>query len=42
MARVWSEQNKADKWLQVQIAIVESSADIGAIAQRLLQERGSR
>jgi len=31
MARVWSEENKADKWLQVEIAVCEAWAERGAI-----------
>ncbi len=31
MARVWSEQNKADKWLQVEIAVCEAWAERGVI-----------
>jgi adenylosuccinate lyase len=32
MARVWSEENKADKWLQVEIAVCEAWAERGVIS----------
>jgi adenylosuccinate lyase len=31
MARVWSEENKADRWLQVEIAVCEAWAERGVI-----------
>ncbi|UCH51413.1 MAG: adenylosuccinate lyase [Chloroflexota bacterium] len=31
MKKIWSEDNKFDKWLQVEIAVCEAWADIGAI-----------
>ena len=31
MARVWSEENKADKWLQIEIAVCEAWAERGVI-----------
>ena len=31
MAAVWSEKNKADKWLQVEIAVCEAWAERGVI-----------
>ncbi|MFQ6020348.1 MAG: lyase family protein, partial [Dehalococcoidia bacterium] len=31
MGRVWPEQNKLDKWLQVELAVCEAWADLGAI-----------
>ena len=31
MKRVWSEKNKFDKWLQVEIAVCESWAELGVI-----------
>jgi adenylosuccinate lyase len=32
MARVWSEENKLDRWLQVEIAVCEAWAERGVIA----------
>ncbi len=34
MKRVWSEENKLDKWLQVEIAICEAWTEHGAIPQQ--------
>src|SRR3972149_2290509 len=31
MARVWSEEGKLDRWLQVEVAVCEASAEQGAI-----------
>jgi len=33
MARVWSEENKLDKWLQVEVAVCEAWAELGVIPQ---------
>jgi len=43
MARVWSEENKLDKWLQVEIAVCESWTKRGEIPQEAMQKiRGAR
>ena len=43
MARVWSEKNKLDKWLQVEIAVCESWTKRGKIPQEAMQKiRGAR
>jgi len=43
MARVWSEENKLDKWLQVEIAVCESWTKRGKIPQEAMQKiRGAR
>lgn len=43
MARIWSEQNKADKWLQVEIAVCEAWAERGVIpADDMARIRGAR
>ena len=36
MARVWSEQNKADKWLQIEIAVCEAWAKRGVVPTEAL------
>ncbi len=36
MKKVWSEQNKFDKWLQVEIAVCEAWAELGQIPQDLM------
>ncbi len=36
MARVWSEQNKADKWLQIEIAVCEAWAKRGVVPEEAL------
>ncbi|MBI3743978.1 MAG: adenylosuccinate lyase, partial [Chloroflexi bacterium] len=36
MKRVWSEESKYDKWLQVEIAICEAWADLGAVPHSAL------
>jgi adenylosuccinate lyase len=36
MARVWSEANKAEKWLQVEIAVCEAWAQRGVIPQEAM------
>ncbi|MEO6197312.1 MAG: adenylosuccinate lyase [Dehalococcoidia bacterium] len=42
MGAVWSEKNKADKWLQVEIAVCEAWADRGVIpAEDLVKIRGA-
>jgi adenylosuccinate lyase len=43
MARVWSEGNKLDKWLQVEIAVCEAWTERGEIPQEAMQKiRGAR
>ncbi|MBI2864456.1 MAG: adenylosuccinate lyase [Chloroflexi bacterium] len=43
MARVWSDQNRLDKWLQVEIAACEAWAELGAIpVSALTQIRQAR
>jgi len=34
MKKVWSEENKYDKWLEVEIAVCEAWADIGVIPRK--------
>jgi adenylosuccinate lyase len=42
MGAVWSEQNKADKWLQVEIAVCEAWADRGIVpAEDMAKIRGA-
>ncbi len=36
MARVWSEQNKAEKWLQIEIAVCEAWAKRGVVPAEAL------
>ena len=36
MGRVWSEQNKLDKWLRVELAVCEAWAERGAIPKDAL------
>jgi len=36
MKRVWSDENKFDKWLQVEIAVCEAWAELGAIPKEAL------
>ncbi|MCL0095285.1 adenylosuccinate lyase [Dehalococcoidia bacterium] len=36
MKRVWSEKNKFDKWLQVEIAVCEAWAEIGRIPKEVI------
>lgn len=36
MKRVWSEENKFDKWLQVEIAVCEAWAEIGVIPKEVI------
>lgn len=36
MKRVWSEESKFDKWLQVEIAVCEAWAEVGAIPQEAI------
>lgn len=36
MKRVWSEENKFDKWLQVEIAVCEAWAEIGVIPREAI------
>lgn len=36
MKKVWSEANKFDKWLQVEIAVCEAWAEIGRIPQKAI------
>lgn len=38
MSKVWSEKNKFDKWLQVEIAACEAWSEIGAVPKDALQE----
>ena len=38
MGRVWSEENKFQKWLQVEIAVCEVLAEMGEIPQRELSQ----
>ena len=37
MARVWSAQNKAQKWLEIEIAVCEAWAELGVIPQEALE-----
>ena len=34
MGRIWSEQAKLEKWLQVEIAVCEAWAEVGRISAR--------
>lgn len=36
MSRVWSEENKMDKWLAVEIAVCEGWAELGVVPQEAL------
>ena len=36
MKKVWSETNKFDKWLQVEIAVCEAWAEIGKIPKKVI------
>ena len=36
MKKVWSDENKFDKWLQVEIAVCEAWAELGAIPKEAL------
>ena len=36
MGRVWSDQNKLDKWLRVELAVCEAWAERGAIPKDAL------
>lgn len=36
MKKIWSEQNKFDKWLQIEIAVCEAWAELGAIPEEVL------
>ena len=38
MGRVWSEENKFQKWLQVEIAVCEVLAEMGEIPQKELSQ----
>src|SRR3972149_6713547 len=38
MARVWSEENKADKWLQVEIAVCEAWTTRGVIPREAMEK----
>ena len=38
MGRVWSEENKFQKWLQVEIAVCEVLAEMGEIPQEELSQ----
>ncbi|RLC58399.1 MAG: adenylosuccinate lyase [Chloroflexi bacterium] len=43
MARVWSEQNKAEKWLQIEIAVCEAWAKRGVVpAEALVKIREAK
>ncbi len=43
MARVWSEENKADKWLKVEVAVCEAWAERGVIPPDAMAKiRGAR
>ncbi len=43
MARVWSEQNKADKWLQIEIAVCDAWAKRGVVpTEALAKIRGAK
>jgi len=37
MKKIWSDKNKFDKWLQVEIAVCEAWADVGRIPKSALQ-----
>ena len=44
MGRIWSDQNRYDQWLEVELAASESLAELGVIpeeAARLLREHAS-
>ena len=36
MKRVWSEENKCDKWLQVELAVCEAWVELGAVPREAL------
>jgi adenylosuccinate lyase len=36
MKRIWSDENKFDKWLQVEIAVCEAWADLGVIPRKAI------
>lgn len=36
MKRVWSDENKYDKWLQIEIAVAEAWADLGVVPKEAL------
>ena len=38
MKRVWSDENKFDKWLQVEIAVCEAWAEVGTIPKEAIPE----
>ena len=36
MKKVWSDESKFDKWLQVEIAVCEAWAELGAIPKEAI------
>ncbi len=36
MKKVWSEANKLDKWLQVEIAVCQAWADVGRVPKKAM------
>ncbi len=38
MGRIWSEENKLDKWLQVEIAVCEAWARLGVVPQEAMAQ----
>ena len=38
MARVWSDENKYDSWLRVEIAVCEAWAERGVIAPKAIEK----
>ena len=38
MKAVWSDKNKYDKWLQIEIAVCEAWAKIGLIPQKDIEK----
>ena len=37
MSRIWSEENKMDKWLAVEIAVCEGWAELGVVPKEALE-----
>ena len=43
MKKVWSEQNKFDKWLQVELAVCEAWTQVGIIpSEDMIKLRNAR
>jgi adenylosuccinate lyase len=36
MKKIWSEENKFDKWLQVEIAVCEAWSEVGTIPKEAI------